>query len=252
MRKLASICLSLALVVSAIAIAPAAVSAASWGACGDSSTAHYVNGNVKYGTDAALIRTVKAIITIPDSGQFKPCSPDDNQGANGPSAIVELYRAYLYGAWVQAGIVRCENIYSYCTGTPRFFSEWHEGLTNFSTVRDLGPASYDTPYTIQIRLYGGDQTAVVSVNGVVKTTWNVGSQLNPGDDPDAYWFTETHDRGDGLGSNVSGNSTNYSGMQYETKDTGWWNRTSSCNHGGSSQTVCVKNGSYGLYFYTVN
>lgn len=231
--------------------------AGSAGACGSSGTDHFVYGNFKSGGEAPGITGVQADLYIPGPPYFTFCVPNDHSGVNEPSVLIELENGtfpYIWGSWVQAGIARCNNSSdSFCDGTPHLISEWQEGQTGFNTIRDLGPAAYNTTYHFQITVCcSGNQSVVVRVNGVDKTIWATGDALTPDKNPNGYWFTETHDRGDGLGSNSSGLSTGISNMQYN-RGGPLYNRTGGCNDNNSGgETNCAANGPYGMYFWTVN
>lgn len=246
-RKTSGLIAALCMLVLALTVPVASVSAASVGACGDSSTQHYVNGNYKSGNETGTIERVQASMSITDSTRFKPCTPDDNAGANGSTVSIVMFRPVGATPHVEAGITRCVRGGVACDGTPHFFSEWQD-VIGASVIRDLGPASYNTAYTVMIDLDGPAHQAQVYVDGVLKTTWAVGGDLNPGDDPHLYYKTETWDRGDGLGTVA--NATNIGQMKYRTQGV-WWNRSSSCNiPGASGQINCHTNGSYGLFFET--
>lgn len=227
------------------------VSAASYGPCADGSGTAYLSGNQQ--TSVAKIKTIQAELKLPGSAYFTACTGSPS-GGDGPTVLISMHRvgpAVPAQAWVQAGITRCYGSHSICTGTPRLFSEWHDGITGASAVRDLGPASYNTTYLFTINSLGEAGEVNVLINGSFETKWVTGSQLQPGDDPWAYWLTETHDTGDSLGT--SGNATNIGAMTYYVKDVGWYNRSANCNFtGSSSQIECRNNGAYGQYFYTVN
>ncbi len=254
MKRLVSLLASLAMVATLTFVVPSAAYAASYGACGDWTTAHYLSGQSMAATH---LDGVLAYVTVPSSSYFHACSPDDDQGTNGPFAGISIENGnapYVQTAWVQLGIVRCYNGPTYCDGTLKFITEWREGLTGATQVRSLGAASYNTQYQLYLLTNHGAGTVDVYINGSRKLQWVVDGEI------DGYynvnlggkWFTETHDSGDGVGNNVSGQSTNYGSMKYSLYGGGWLNRGAACNFGSGGQINCHQNGAYGLYFYTVN
>lgn len=242
------------------------------GNCDDSSTYGNLNGNYRApdppskpdGTPAQGYERVYGDISVDNSTSFGPCTPDDNAGTNGPSAWVGVVRRdYLLNPHVQAGIFRgvnCPGNPSWCDGTPHLWSEWKSG-TGISTVRDLGPASYGRTYTVLLDIQVNEID--VYFDGNFKTTWVVGGELNVSDPLTIQWMAETHDRGDGLGDSTHG-STDIGSMKYRVKygtgDYLIWNRSADCNWDTSplhtqsdlDEIKCYPNGSYSLYFRTLN
>lgn len=257
-RRFGSVLAVLGLLVGVLATAPTA-SAASIGACGGS------GGTYRSGESVGISGGIGGVYGEAYANTpFGPCSPNDSNGINASGVQIALGQSAAWStSFVTLGLIRCNHTNnsawpaSLCDGQLRAYAEQHGAAPWDYNMWNLGVATPGTAYALKI-VYGCSGHAgqfCWYISGVFKMAFDMGSGLIPnGSVVYASWQLETHDPGDGLGNNVSGQSSGLGRIQYQKwSDKLWYLRSvgSACDF-ADAQHHCVVNGANGFYGYTTN
>lgn len=257
MRRLISLFASLALVGGLLGAFAAPVAADSIGTCTSGSVNNYKSGET---TGQLALRGVYGEVYL--AGAAGPCTPDDNAGANFASVQIGIAEN-IAGGFVTMGITQCNTGSSswpaaLCDGKYNLYAEQHGStIWDYNMWKLAGGLTAGNVYDLQIS-YGCSGHASEwcwFFNGTLMKTFDMGTGLKPTlTSLNASWQVETSDPGDGLGNNVSGQSSGAGRIQYQkNSDKLWYLRSvnGACDT-TSGQHRCAANGSYGFYGWTVN
>ncbi len=258
MRRILSAAAALALVGAMLPMFAAPVLADSYGGCGDIVSANYTAGeNFPGASNRIYLSGVQAEVDV-NNTYFHLCSGGTFLGMDMSGGVVGIKNSI--GAFAYIGLAKCAHAEgevpgSLCDGSLHLFTEVFAGYVTPHVIWDEGSISA-APQSLKVNLQGDVAKFYLKSGGIyyLIREYDFAGRLYVGDSSNvARVYGETHDSGDGLGNNVSGQSLNFGNVQWR-QNSEWLSvdNGGSCDWNSGNQMTCKANGSNGIYLYTVN